>query len=126
MRLALSILSLLLLGAVPRLASAQQAPAQPVVDLATVDVGVEADAPRRSAFGRVMDLMIATLVEQHDGQAPARAVPTASLALEAAPDARRDGRRPSGRAKAAKIDIALGERFALPPADAVSRVDVPE
>lgn len=125
MRLALSILSLLLLGAVPRLASAQQAPAQPVVDLATVDVGVEADAPR-SAFGRVMDLMIATLVEQHDGQAPARAVPTASLALEAAPAARRDGRRPSGRAKAAKIDIALGERFALPPADAVSRVDVPE
>jgi len=126
MRLALSLLSLVLLGVAPRVAFAQQAPAQPVVNLETVDVGMEADAPRKSAFGRVMDLMIATLVEQHGGQAPARKVANASLALDAAPAARRDGRRPSGRAKAPKIDIALGERFALPPADAVSRVDVPE
>jgi hypothetical protein len=125
MRLALPLLALALLGLVPRPSPAQEA--TPVVDLQAVDVPMDAEAPRKSAFGRVMDLMIATLVEQHGGQDRARKAPRAtSLALDSVPASNVEARRRSSRGATPKIDIAIGERFALPPADAVSRVDVPE
>jgi hypothetical protein len=124
MRLALPILILALLGLAPRPSLAQEA--APVVDLQTVDVPMDAEAPRKSAFGRVMDLMIATLVEQHGGQDHARKTPrAASLALDSVPASNGEARRRASRGATTKIDIALGERFALPPTDAVSRVDLP-
>lgn len=120
MRFALFAIAAFLLCLAPRLASAQeqvdraeQAIARDVVDLQ----GVETDAtgPRRSAFGRVMDLMIATLVEQQKGERePSRhAKHHAALALDSEPPRAVEGSR-----KEPKIDIALGERFALPPTEA--------
>src|SRR5690606_25257844 len=114
--LSLSLLAFLVALA-PRLAQAQQRSA-PLVELDTVET--RGDAAEKSAFGRVMDVMITALVQQHEQRRQAFANKQEVKALEGAnvagvatllptPPARPQ------RAEAPQIEISLGERFALPP-----------
>lgn len=113
--LPLSLLAFLVVLA-PRLAQAQQRSA-PLVELDTVETRGDAD---KSAFGRVMDVMITALVQQHEQRRQAFANKQEVKALEVTnvadvatllptPPARPQ------RAEAPQIEISLGERFALPP-----------
>jgi len=119
MRSVLVLAASSLLCVAPCVAQAQER-VNDVVDLQGVQS--EATASPRSAFGRVMDVMIAKLVEQHSEPADARDAtrPTALAIDSVSPRAAEARRNPP------QIDIALGERFALPPAEAVTRASVPE
>ena len=100
----------------PGLAVAQQR-VGPVVDLETVESTPD---DRRSAFGRVMDVMIATLVEQQHATASQPRARHASAASRGAATAKLPANKSSGPRSEPQIEISLGERFALPPADAVA------
>ena len=116
MRMVAALLCTTLLALSPRPASAQDAPAR-VVDLQSVESN--ADAPKRSAFGRVMDVMISALVQQQASpRATAQAHIPATQALALQPAASPAPARATPRATRAepRIRVALGERFALPPA----------
>ena len=116
MRMVAALLCTTLLALSPRPASAQDAPAR-VVDLQSVESN--ADAPKRSAFGRVMDVMISALVQQQASpRATAQAHIPATQALALQPAASPAPPRATPRATRAepRIRVALGERFALPPA----------
>src|SRR3546814_1247717 len=114
MRSVLVLAASSLLCVAPCVAQAQER-VDDVVDLQGVQSA--ATASPRSAFGRVMDVMIAKLVEQHSGPADAGS----TLALDSVPQ-----RAEAVTRKAPQIDIALGERFALPPTDEMTRASVPE
>jgi hypothetical protein len=129
MRFAFPLLAVLVLCIASRIAPAQQR-VEPVVELETVESS--AQAPRRSAFGRVMDVMIGALMEQHAAQHARAGAASLATRLDAAPapaeNSRRHGRahKASGRAAEPRIRVSLGERFSLPPADAVTRADLPD
>lgn len=129
MRSVPAILSLSLLCMAPCIAHAQErggdaradARADDVVDLQGIQSAASTES-RRSAFGRVMDVMIAKLIEQEMMPVRARnASHPVAIALDSAPSraAKDDGKPP-------RIDIAIGERFALPPAESLSSASVPE
>ncbi len=119
MRSVLVLAASSLLCVAPCVAQAQER-VDDVVDLQGVQSA--ATASPRSAFGRVMDVMIAKLVEQHSEPATTRDAkgPTALAIDSVSQRAAEASRNPP------QIDIALGERFALPPTDAVTRASVPE
>lgn len=110
--LSLSILATLVLAPTP-------APAQErvpgVVDLQRVESN--ATESRRSAFGRVMDVMIAALVQQQAAPETRTQAGQSKDALSLDPDSV----PPRADRANAKIEIALGERFALPPEPVASR-----
>jgi hypothetical protein len=113
----------------PMTAHAQQGDAR-IVDLAGTEA-TRADAPRKSAFGRVMDVMIGTLLQQHAVQDHAARTTTASRvphqrqafaadAVTSSPARGGRGPRKEAPTRKADIDISLGERFALPPANGIA------
>lgn len=126
MRAMAPLLMAILAVSLPRLAGAQEHGAG-VVDLAPV----ESSGQQRSAFGRVMDVMIGVLVEQQRPQArpDAHALSQARLPLQATRDRSPKARASQAHAHASqalqrgagpRIDIELGDRFALPPATAIA------
>ena len=123
MRILFPLLFAMMLATAPRLAPAQQR-AAPTMDMDVValeTVESNGEAPRRSAFGRVMDVMINALVAQQ-ARAPAPAAAGHAPATDFVP---RTAESPGKRAQPS-IEITLGERFALPPptATAVATQDV--
>ena len=101
------------LALAPSPATAQQHGAL-AVDVDGTSEAPAKDAQRKSAFGRVMDVMIAALVQQEVHGQPAAAAPKVSTHhLQPAKAA---------STTAPRIDITLGGEFALPPEkDAVKR-----
>lgn len=124
--IASTLLSAILLA--PLACPAQSRDDDAVVDLAAVQS--PAEAPKRSAFGRVMDVMISALMDQQ-GQ-PAQAGTGLPATLQPVARQRTAAARGERPAKARRgepaIEISLGERFALPPAGvlATSLSDAPE
>ena len=124
MRILAALLFATTCAVLPMTAHAQQGDAR-IVDLAGTEA-TRADAPRKSAFGRVMDVMIGTLLQEHAARTTtANRVPHQRQAFAAdavTSSPARGGRVPRKEAPARKsdIDISLGERFALPPANSVA------
>jgi len=113
MRLFAPLLLTPLLALAAPLAHAQERPDRGIVELESV----QSSATHRSAFGRVMDVMITALVQQQEQpRATARgAKPMArGLAMQASPP------KSSAARTEPRIKVALGERFALPPSDATA------
>lgn len=116
--LSLSLLAFLSVFA-PRLALAQQHDAA-LVELDTVET--RGDTADRSAFGRVMDVMIAALVQQHEQRRRAAATKQDANAVESGNIASLRPAKPAKptRIEAPRIEISLGERFRLPPPSVAS------
>lgn len=122
MRILFPLLFAMMLALAPRLAPAQQR-ATPTMDMDVValeTVESTGEAPRRSAFGRVMDVMIDALVAQQ-AHTPATAAAVRAPATGFAPRAaERRAAESAGKRAQPRIEITLGERFALPPATATA------
>ena len=105
----------------PAAALAQQSDAR-IVDLPGTNTPAEEDRPR-SAFGRVMDVMIATLIEEQTQPATARTSRSHAKRALLPPVQRQ--RAPAAAAAAAatprRIEVTLGEGFELPSQADVAR-----
>jgi hypothetical protein len=114
MRIVIPLLLATTLAALPAVADAQQLGAG--VDAAKDAADTNAapvEVQGRSAFGRVMDVMIAALVQQHGQTGPQARTAEPGRSLQ--PRADNLPAPPRRKAKpAAGIDISLGAAFALP------------